>query len=172
MSFSSGKSRSVVLGALAAASTLAGCGGSGDAPVPPPRPDPVQAYREVVGRQCLDARLDREIVPSPGGSDAQNLAAYLEATLAAARRSERRLKRIAPPPAVAEQHRRGRRLGREAIGLVDRAARAARSGEAPNEVLRRLQPALNRRIEAGNRIAAQLGTEPCLQEPLDLQFTP
>ena len=131
----------------------------------------MQAYREEVGRECLDARLDREIAPNPGGSDAEDLAAYLEGSLAVARRSESRLERIVPPPAVAAQHRRGRRVGREAISLVARAARDARAGEAPEKVLRRLEPALNRRIVAGNEIADALGTPQCFQEPLNLGFT-
>jgi len=162
--------------ALAALATLValvgGCGGSGaaDAPVPRP-PDPVQAYREAVGRECLDARLDRELLPNPRGSGARDLAAYLEGNLSVARRSERRLEQIVPPPAVAAQHRRGRRVGRAAIGLVDRAARDARSGKDAEKILRRLEPALNRRIVAGNEIADELRTPQCFQEPLDLGFS-
>jgi hypothetical protein len=158
---------------VAAVSLLApGCGGSGATQRPAPRPDPEQAYREAVGLRCIDARLDRETLPTPGGSGSADLAAYLEGSLKAARRSQRALEAITPPPALAARHRRGRRLGREGIALVAAAARAARRGEAPDRVLKRLEPPLNRRIREGNRIAAALGTPQCRQEPLNLGFTP
>ena len=159
----------IVFGVLCA---LTGCGGSDPGERSPPPADPAQAYREAVNRQCLDASLDRDVQPTPGGSGSADLAAYLAASLRDARRSQRALEAIAPPPAVAEQHREGRRLGREAIALIERAQRSARGGEAPDRVLRRLEPPLNRRIEAGNRIAQEIGTPQCRQEPLDLAFSP
>ncbi len=156
--------------ALGGAVALGGCGGPAPAPAKQ-RLDPEQVYRDTVNTQCIDARLDREIVPDPGGSGAADLAAYLRATLEAARRSQRRLEAIEPPPALAAQHRRGRRLGREGIALVAAAARSADRGEAPEKVLRRLEPALNRRIAEGNAVARALRTPQCRQEPLDLGFT-
>jgi hypothetical protein len=160
--------RSAIL-ALSTAIAAGGCGGSGAAPVQQ-RPDAEQAYRDAVNTQCIDARLDRELVPDPGGSGSADLAAYLRATLKAAQRSQRRLEAIEPPPSLAAKHQRGRRLGREGIALVAAAARSADRGVAPEKVLRGLQPALNKRIKAGNRIARALRTPQCRQEPLDLGF--
>jgi len=155
--------------ALGAAVAVGGCGGSAAAPAKQ-RLGPEQSYRDAVNTQCIDARLDRELVPDPVGSGSADLAAYLRATLKAAQRSQGRLEAIEPPPSLAVQHQRGRRLGREGIALVAAAARSADRGVAPEKVLRGLQPALNKRIEAGNRIARALRTPQCRQEPLDLGF--
>lgn len=163
-------SLATLLALVALLLALNACGGGDDeaAAPAPPRVDSEQAYRDAISSRCLDARLDREIVPNPGGSGSEDLAAYLEGNLRAARRSARALEAIEPPPALAARHRRGRQIGREAIKLVESAQRAAKRGAQPDAVLRDLEPALNRRITAGNRIAEQLGTPQCRQAPVDL----
>jgi len=151
---------------------LTGCGRDENrGAAAPPRPDPAAEYRAALGQQCVEARFDREAIDPPATGTAKALARYLGATLRVARTSERRAGRLRPPPALAVRHREARRLTREAIRLVSgAAAQARRRGAAPDRILRRLEPPLNARIEAGNRIAESIGLPQCAQGTLDLAF--
>jgi len=153
--------------AAALAILCVGCGGAQDR-APEPRPDPAREYRAALGQQCVNARFDRGAVPPPAGSSARDLAAYLEGNLRVARASARAAEALKPPPALVADHLRARRLAREGIALVARAARRARGGADPDGVLRRLEPALDVRIEEGNAIALRIGLPQCRQSPLDL----